>query len=348
METKTRKNSAVARKPTSKDVARAAGVSQSTVSYVLTGKRPISEETKRRVERAIGDLGFVPNAGARALAGSKSGVIGLVLPLSRGVELGTNMKFVSSIAEAARTFDYDVLLATADEGPNGIARLWDSGLCDGVMLMDVEADDSRVAAIRDLGIPGVVIGVPDDRAGIVCVDLDFESAGFEAIQLLAGRGHRRIGVLSPGEQGHRKSMSFARRFARGCSRACPSNVELVVREVGSDSIVLETVTKELLGEPYGCTAFLINLSSAVEPEMAVLRHLGIRASNDIDIVALCLQDVAEKYIEEFDALLLQPEKVSYNATRSLFMQIDGQGSPGNGKLILIPAPLIRRNLGKEK
>lgn len=360
------------RKPTSIDVARAAGVSQSTVSYVLTGKRSISDNTRVRVEKAIADLGFVPNVGARALAGSRSGVIGLVLPLSRGVELGTNMRFVSAIAEAARDFEYDVLLATADEGSRGIARLRDNGLCDGVILMDVEADDVRVTALRELGMPGVVIGVPDNRDAITCIDLDFQGAGRDAIQLLAGRGHRRIGLLSPGEQGHRKSMSFARRFARGCMEASPDDVDIVVREVVSDSMVLESITRELLTGDNPCTALVVHLSSAVEPELTVLRHLGYEVGKDCDVVALCLDDVAEKYSGEVDALLLQPDEVSRRATKALFDQLDGtaikrpdvpastaaqvtanaSGPSGpvsyasstseEGELVLIPSPLIER------
>ena len=63
------------------DVAKAAGVSSSTVSYVLSGKRPISQATRHRVEKAIRDLGFSPHAGARALASSRTNVLGLVVPL---------------------------------------------------------------------------------------------------------------------------------------------------------------------------------------------------------------------------------------------------------------------------
>ncbi len=64
---------------TSKDVARIAGVSQSTVSYVMTGKRPISERTRQRVLAAMEQLTYEPHAGARALAGRRTRVVGLVV-----------------------------------------------------------------------------------------------------------------------------------------------------------------------------------------------------------------------------------------------------------------------------
>ena len=62
---------------TIEDVARAAGVSRSTVSYALSGKRSISRETQKRVEQAIAELGFTVNAGARALATSQTMSISL-------------------------------------------------------------------------------------------------------------------------------------------------------------------------------------------------------------------------------------------------------------------------------
>ena len=64
---------------TIEDVARRAGVARSTVSYALSGKRSISAETRHRIERAIADLGFTPNAGARALATSQTMVLGVLL-----------------------------------------------------------------------------------------------------------------------------------------------------------------------------------------------------------------------------------------------------------------------------
>ena len=84
------------------DVARHAGVSASTVSYALSGKRSISDETRRRVERAVTDLGYHPNAGARALAGSRSHIIALVVPLRTDVYVPIMMEIAIAVTVAAR------------------------------------------------------------------------------------------------------------------------------------------------------------------------------------------------------------------------------------------------------
>ncbi|GAB3891142.1 hypothetical protein GCM10029964_063830 [Kibdelosporangium lantanae] len=103
------------------DVARHAGVSASTVSYVLSGKRSISEETRRRVEQAVTELGYHPNAGARALAGRRSHIVALVVPLRSDVYVPIMMEIAIAVTVAARQHGYDVLLVTNDEGPEGCA-----------------------------------------------------------------------------------------------------------------------------------------------------------------------------------------------------------------------------------
>lgn len=62
------------------DVAQAAGVSSATVSYVISGKRPVAEHTRRVVEKAIADLGFSVNTVARSLRTGRSSIVALVVP----------------------------------------------------------------------------------------------------------------------------------------------------------------------------------------------------------------------------------------------------------------------------
>ena len=118
------------------DVARAAGVSASTVSYVLSWKRPISAATRLRVERSIRDLAYRPHAGARALASSRTNVIGLMAPLRVDVNVSVIMQFVTGVMTAARTFDHDVLLLTQDDA-TGLERVADGSMVDALIMMDI-------------------------------------------------------------------------------------------------------------------------------------------------------------------------------------------------------------------
>ena len=94
------------------DVARRAGVSRSTVSYALSGKRSISRETRERIEAAIKELGFTPNAGARALATSQTMVIGLFVQFFEDEFSPAMLQYVLPISDAAREAGYDILMVT--------------------------------------------------------------------------------------------------------------------------------------------------------------------------------------------------------------------------------------------
>ncbi|EWS79806.1 LacI family transcriptional regulator [Brachybacterium phenoliresistens] len=179
------------KQPTSQDVARLAGVSQSTVSYVLTGSRPISAATRARVEDAIEKLGYHPNSGARSLRSRRSGVIGLMIPQAR-VGRSEAVTFIEAISHEARRHGYDILLVTAQEGAAGIHRVVRTGVCEALILMELDRRDERVAAVLDSGLPVVLIGIPEQLDGICAVDLDFERLGRMVVDRALGEGCARL------------------------------------------------------------------------------------------------------------------------------------------------------------
>lgn len=156
------------------DVARHAGVSPSTVSYALSGKRPISEATRRRVHTSIRELGYRPHAGARALASSRTRVLALVTPLREGGDVTAAMRFAAHVVTAARRHDHDVLLLTQEEGEEGLRRVADSAMADGIIIVAARPHDAPLPLLRGLGRPCVLVGSLSGAtgpAGPVCVGL---------------------------------------------------------------------------------------------------------------------------------------------------------------------------------
>ena len=167
------------------EVAEAAGVSISTVSYALSGKRPVSEKTRKRIEQAAQTLGYEPDAGARMLAGRRTQIFALTEPLRADTHAPTHMAFVLATAVAARRRGYDILLLTDEQTADGMNRVAASRLVDAILVLDVAPDDERAAIARTVRTPTVFIGIPDDPHGLTCVDLDFEAAGHLAVDRLA-------------------------------------------------------------------------------------------------------------------------------------------------------------------
>ena len=183
--------------PTITDVAKHAGVAPSTVSYVLSGNRTISPQTRRRVETSIRALKYRPHAGARSMRGGRTDVIALVVPIYRWSSERILMPYVYGVLEGARQHGWNVMLLTGPDGRSEIDRVVRSKMVDGLVLMEVLANDERVPFVAELGRPAVLLGVPDDPKGLPCVDFDFEAAGRLCVKHLAKLGHSAIGFLGP-------------------------------------------------------------------------------------------------------------------------------------------------------
>ncbi|PWH07171.1 LacI family transcriptional regulator [Brachybacterium endophyticum] len=271
--------------PTSQDVARLAGVSQSTVSYVLTGSRPISPATRRRVEDAIEKLGYHPNSGARALRSRRSGVIGLMVPEAYGSD-AVLMRFVGAVAREAQRFGYDILLVTAQEGARGIHRVVRTGVCEALILMEIGRHDERVAAVVESGLPFVLIGKPVDFPNGSVVDLDFERLG----RMVVDRGLE-LGcenLLLFGEPGHRRHRNDVSRFLLGVEEQSRSTGLNVVLDAGD----LPEVPRRArdLAASGGRTA-VFGLSGVTEVLFAIAAT-GALEEPGLQVIALTDEDLA--------------------------------------------------------
>jgi DNA-binding LacI/PurR family transcriptional regulator len=200
------------------DVARAAGVSISTVSYALSGKRSITASTRARVLDVAKQLAYAPNASARTLAGNRSHILAVTEPLHADTDQSAHMTFALEVTKAARARDYDTLLLVHDDAVVGMERTASTALADGIIVLDVDAQDERVALARSLSCPTVFIGIPDDTAGLLCVDLDFEEAARMAVDRLALAGHKSIGLISHERRTLERGSNFPLRFLRGFTK----------------------------------------------------------------------------------------------------------------------------------
>lgn len=264
------------------EVARKAGVSQSTVSYVLSGRRPISDSTRERVMKAIDELNYRPHAGARALASSKTHVLGLVTPLRPGVNVDVIMQFVAGIATRARHYEHDVLLVTEPDA-SGIEGVSLRSMVDGFIVMDVESRDSRLPTLAALRQPSVLIGMPEDPGTLSCIDFDFESAGSMAVRKLAG--HTRIALIGSSPAVHSRGTSYAVRLARGAEReAAAQHIELQRLACGHDPMEASPLIDELVES--GITGLIVHNEAALPGVISALARRGPGAAHSIQVVAI--------------------------------------------------------------
>ena len=186
-------------RPTIKDVARVASVSQSTVSYILNNARAserISEQTKQRVWLAAQQLGYKFNPIGRALQrGYTSEVTLLIVSWNLATSHSATAMAISREA-ARRDFALTVHVADDDEGAEAFVRRGNFHSGAGLLVLwDSPAfESSSLIRIATEGVP-VIDLLPDSPAGISMVTADREDAGFRGTSHLIELGHRSIGMI---------------------------------------------------------------------------------------------------------------------------------------------------------
>lgn len=327
------------------EVAEAAGVSISTVSYALSGKRPVAPDTRRRIEEAVRELGYSPNAGARMLAGSRTQIFAITEPLRTDTHAPTHMAFVLATAVAARRHDYDILLLTDEQAQAGMSRVAANGLVDAILVLDVAPDDPRVALARQIATPTVFIGIPDDNDGLICVDLDFESAAAEAVDLLADAGHTSIGLVGQAETAYLKSNFPPRVRASVLARAAERGIEAAHATTGSkhaNRAAARRAAGELLDD--GATALILHCSD--EAHAAVLAELdarGLRSPQDVSLISVGASFDTASLPVAIDSIPLVPE-ASCDLAVELALQMLGRDGPEPGLRLIPPVYSARGSI----
>ncbi|MFN3218896.1 MAG: LacI family DNA-binding transcriptional regulator [Acidimicrobiales bacterium] len=208
-------NHVTRRPPTIVDVARAAGVSHSTVSRVLNGRPNISAETRRRVEDALARLGYVADTRARSLAGGRLGCVGLVV-----FDLGSSYlnQIVRSVDQALADEGLDLLLCTTHRRElrehTYVQRLA-NGAVDGLIVVIPTEAERYAATLAERHVPCVLVDhgqsvhasnvISDNARGMWMIIDHLHAAGHRRIGAIAGRAGR--AATTERIEAHRQAVS---------------------------------------------------------------------------------------------------------------------------------------------
>lgn len=211
---------------TIKDIARATGLSVTTISLVLNDKpNKIADDTKKLVRETAKKMNYIPNQMAQSLVRNASQTIGLILPDI------TNMYFAEmakSIQDAARSRGYSLILCNSDgdvkKQEESIRTLFHNGVMGIIMALSSTGreNDSSFALINELKIPAILIDENAVEYDIDSVLVDETYGAYAATQYLLDMGHRRIGVIT----GPEKVQSTYERLAGYKKALKENNIEI--------------------------------------------------------------------------------------------------------------------------
>jgi len=310
----------VGKRPTSRDVARVAGVSQSTVSLVLAGKSAgrVKPETGRAVRDAARRLGYRPNLAARNLRLGRTRTVLLVVPTLAGPFFGAVYTGAARVA--------------GERGFSVIVHPWTDDAAPAPSPVDIEAIDGVLASSLGGGVTGmgdlplvVLDNDPSGRAPSVNVDV---AGGMRSIaRHLAELGHRRIGHLAAAVD----TWTFRVRSEVLDPVACRATTAI-------DVAAARAAALDLLDRPDRPSALVCDDDVIAAGAYKAARRLGLDVPGDLSVTGFDDILVATALEPELTTIRLPAEELGARAMAALLERLDGRTPPD----VSLPGELIVR------
>lgn len=269
-------------RPTAADVARHAGLSRATVSYVLnnTPHQVIPEQTRQRVHAAAAELGYIPSAAARTLSSGRSDVVLLLLPdWPIGPSVGALLEHLSTVfAERGYTF-----VAHPRSAGRPVSDVW-KALTPAAVLTFEELDEIEAARLRAAGVE-LAVGLFGGRRGKRAMDIPEQRTGRLQGEHLAATGHRRLGYAWPDDP---RVLAFARARLEGVRQACAELglADPVVRPVALGPDGATTAVRDWQSADPVVTGVCAYNDEVALTVLAGARQHGLRVPDDLAVVGV--------------------------------------------------------------
>jgi DNA-binding LacI/PurR family transcriptional regulator len=327
------------------DVAKEAGVSIGTVSYVINKTKKVRKETAQRVEEAMRRLNYQPHAAAKALAMGRTQLITLVYPCNMYEFQMVIDTVTAGISKVLMETNYRFSILSLLRDTTAIEELEASvnaRAMDGAILMHTQLHDRRVELLKDIGLPFVMIGRCSDNEGLYYVDTDIEAAALVSIQHLVDLGHRSIAFV-----GHEKTQvdttSVIYRLYN-TFRDLLIDFHLPVEEryfiAASDPMHMTEDLIDLLGPDNRPTAIAASNEASVMSAYKAAAQLNLRIPQDVAVIGFADSPLYPILPISCSAVFDHVEELGAVAAKMLVEILEGfEPDPSQ---ILLPPHLIPR------
>lgn len=287
------------------DVAKLANVSKSTVSYVLSGKRPISNEVTEKVLEAMKRLNYKPSIVARNLAERQTNSIGLYAPST--ISISQDIFFnniLSGIMDCSNDNGYRVIIypEKRDEGAEINYELDRSQPIDGALIMNPDISSHYLTKLKKEMLPFVLIGSPANNTDIFFVDTDNIALTYNAVNYLINKGHKRILFIN-GPKDYVGSEQKEKGYRLALSE---KGIEIDEKLIKNSKIIKESgysICKELLGENANFTAILVINDILAVGILKALKESQKKVPKDVAVLSVgntMLSDIHSPSITSID------------------------------------------------
>lgn len=332
---------------TIKDIAKAAGVSPSTVSRVISNHSRISAATSSKIKKIMEEMGYHPNMMAKSLVSKTTNTLAIMLPRP-AEELFQDFFFgelLRGILTQSAPAGYDMLLTAATspfDEKETVSRLVFGRRVDGIILLSARVDDPLISMLSQQQFPAVLIGRANATAPILTVDNDNEQVAYDATRHLIVQGHKRVGFVS-GPPNLTVSLDRMAGYRRAMQEAG--------LEVRQDWIV---EGEYLQNGGYRAMTFLMSLHERPSALVVIddtvafgvlhgLTELGYKVPEDMCIISfnnIALSELASPPISSIDVGTYQ---LGYTASQMLIRLIQDPKSVHQNRIIIPHRLFVRES-----
>lgn len=324
------------------DVAKAAGVSNATVSRAFSNKDLVKEKTLRKIHDAAKKLNYSPNAMARAMKTNKTGNIGLIFS-SKQKPIVLN-PFYSGILEAVRKavnqYGYTLIIASDQELRGSIGHVGLQSKIDGVILAG-ELGEEIVKVFKQVNIPVVLLNHYLEQEDLHCVISDDYRGAYDAVKHLVDQGHYRIGMIAGRynpficEQRYRAYRRVLEDSGIAFQESYVSHVEPKFEDV-------HKVVTGLLSMEKRPTALFCNGDVIAIYGMKSLLRQGIKIPEEMAIIGFDDNDYCVAVEPELSSVHVNREKMGEVAMHILHNLMTGKEISKEKRLVITETKLIAR------
>jgi DNA-binding LacI/PurR family transcriptional regulator len=333
------------RRITSKDVAELAGVSRTTVSFVLNdaaGMR-VSDKTRRRVKRAALRLNYHPDETARRMVSGQTHVLGFVLRQTTDQTFADSFlpQVLNGLSRGAAAHGYHLLFEpiAPNDKTGAYARLIRERHVDGIMLSGPRIDDPELARIHSEGAPIVLMGqLP--RSSIPFVDVDNIGGAESATQHLIKLGHSRIALITNAPLAYTASSDRLKGYRRALSTARVEYDKGLVRYGNFTPQSGFVAMNELLKLRPRPTAAFVASDTVAFGALHAIRRSGLRVPQDLALVGFDDVPLSEFLDPPLTTLRLPAHRLGQGAAEMLVRLI--RKEPVENLNVLLETELIVR------
>jgi LacI family transcriptional regulator len=320
------------RRITSKDVAVRAGVSRTTVSFVLNDVKEanISEETRRRVLLAAEELEYVPDAAAQALASGRTQTIGMMFrTYSYSTADLAHMQILQGLMEVTNQVGVRLLVDIVNERDTAdiYVNLTRNKRIDGLILSDPRADDQALSDLLNDGFPVVLLGrLPGTR--VSSVEFDNRTGARAAVDHLLSQGHSRIGFVGYAPLPFTGVAERLHGYLDALGSAGIAFDETIVRYGDANPGTGFASTQSLLEVPDRPTAIFVSSDVLAFAALAAIQQRGLRIPEDIAVVGFDDHPLAQYASPPLTTVRLPFDEMGRQAGKMLLELFKHNDEPG--------------------